>query len=74
MFGELLPEDFSGIRVLDLACGSGWFSRRARQRGAGVVGLDISRSLVLIRHQRTQGMVLVADGGLTPFARQRALS
>ena len=68
MFGELLPEDLSGIRVLDLGCGSGWFSRRARQRGANVVSLDISRSLVFIARRRTQDLALVADAELTPFA------
>ncbi|MFV1857956.1 MAG: class I SAM-dependent methyltransferase [Anaerolineales bacterium] len=68
VFDELLPEDLSGVRVLDLGCGSGWFSQRARQRGANVISLDISRSLVGITRQRTQGMVLVADAGLTPFA------
>ncbi|MCH8093579.1 MAG: class I SAM-dependent methyltransferase [Chloroflexi bacterium] len=68
LFDELLPEDLSGIRMLDLGCGTGWFSQRARQRGADVVSLDISRSLVLITRLRSQSMGLVADAGLTPFA------
>ena len=68
VFDELLPEDLTDVRVLDLGSGSGWFSVQARQRGADVVSLDISRSLVHITRQRTQDMALVADAGMTPFA------
>ena len=31
-----------GLRVLDLGCGQGWFSRRLAENGAEVVGVDIS--------------------------------
>ena len=43
--------DVSGLSVLDLACGDGFYSRRIMERGAGrVVGVDISR--VMIEHAR----------------------
>jgi SAM-dependent methyltransferase len=42
----LLP-DLSGLRVLDLGCGFGWFCRWARERGAAqVVGLDLSDKML----------------------------
>jgi 2-polyprenyl-3-methyl-5-hydroxy-6-metoxy-1,4-benzoquinol methylase len=68
VFDELHPEDLTDVRVLDLGSGTGWFSLQAHQRGADVVSLDISRSLVHITRQRTQDVVLVADAGMTPFA------
>ena len=42
----LLP-DLTGLRVLDLGCGFGWFSRWAREHGAGEVkGVDISANML----------------------------
>jgi ubiquinone/menaquinone biosynthesis C-methylase UbiE len=36
-----------GLRVLDLGCGFGWFSRWARQRGASrVLGIDVSQKML----------------------------
>src|SRR5438309_1161753 len=35
-----------GLRLLDLACGHGRFSREFARRGARVVALDLSRNLV----------------------------
>ncbi len=40
----LSPE--RGIRILDLACGQGFFSRAYAAAGAAVVGADISRELI----------------------------
>ncbi|HAV6899066.1 malonyl-ACP O-methyltransferase BioC [Vibrio sp. IRLE0018] len=37
-----LPEDLSGWRVLDLGCGTGYFSQQLQQRGARVVCADLS--------------------------------
>jgi SAM-dependent methyltransferase len=39
-------EPVAGRRVLDLGCGQGWFSRQLAQRGAEVVGIDISAAQV----------------------------
>src|SRR5215471_13132457 len=42
----LLPE-LSGLRVLDLGCGFGWFCRWVRERGAGsVAGIDVSEKML----------------------------
>jgi SAM-dependent methyltransferase len=42
----LLPE-LHGVRVLDLGCGFGWFSRFARSAGAAsVTGLDVSERML----------------------------
>jgi len=38
--------DVEGLDVLDLGCGPGYFSRRLAERGAHVVGVDISKALV----------------------------
>jgi SAM-dependent methyltransferase len=42
----LLP-DISGLRVLDLGCGFGWFCRWARENGAARVdGIDVSENML----------------------------
>jgi SAM-dependent methyltransferase len=42
----MLP-DLTGLRVLDLGCGFGWFCRWAREHGAaGVLGIDISERML----------------------------
>jgi 2-polyprenyl-3-methyl-5-hydroxy-6-metoxy-1,4-benzoquinol methylase len=42
-----------GLRVLDLGCGNGYFSRAMAQRGASVVGIDLSAKQIECarRHQ-----------------------
>jgi SAM-dependent methyltransferase len=43
---SMLP-DVSGVRVVDLGCGYGWFCRWAREQGASeVLGLDISEKML----------------------------
>lgn len=42
----LLPE-LSGLKILDLGCGFGWFCRWAREHGAAeVLGMDISENML----------------------------
>jgi SAM-dependent methyltransferase len=42
----LLPE-LTGLRIVDLGCGFGWFCRWAREQGAAhVLGLDLSRKML----------------------------
>ena len=46
MLRSMLPE-MSGLRVVDLGCGYGWFCRWAREQGAReVLGLDISEKML----------------------------
>ena len=44
---RLLPQDMSGLDVLDLGCGYGWHCRYAAQRGArSVMGIDPSARML----------------------------
>jgi ubiquinone/menaquinone biosynthesis C-methylase UbiE len=47
---ELKP----GVRVLDLACGQGYFARKFKDAGASVVGADISKELVAKAKRRSK--------------------
>jgi ubiquinone/menaquinone biosynthesis C-methylase UbiE len=42
-----------GLRVLDLACGQGFFSRKFAEKGATVVGADISKELIAAANKRS---------------------
>ena len=48
-----LVGDLQGLRVLDVACGEGFYTRQLRQRGAAqVMGLDLSHGMIeLARRQ-----------------------
>lgn len=41
-----LPEDLSGKTVLDVGCGTGYFSQQLRQRGAEVICFDLSEQML----------------------------
>ncbi|WP_149588144.1 magnesium protoporphyrin IX methyltransferase [Tabrizicola flagellatus] len=47
-----LPEDLRGARVLDAGCGTGAMAAELAQRGAQVVGVDISPQLIDIARRR----------------------
>ncbi len=47
-----LPSDLNGVRVLDAGCGAGQMTQELAQRGADVVAVDISPSLVRIAQDR----------------------
>ena len=60
VFDEFLgADDLRGRSLLDVGCGTGWFSRRAEERGARVVSLDIGPAL-LAHVRRKCGAALVA--------------
>ncbi len=48
-----LPEDLSGQRVLDAGCGTGALAVEAAKRGAHVVAIDLSSTLLDLARQRT---------------------
>jgi magnesium-protoporphyrin O-methyltransferase len=51
---DWLPADLHGARVLDAGCGTGSLSIDAARRGAHVVAVDISQSLIKIADERAK--------------------
>jgi magnesium-protoporphyrin O-methyltransferase len=49
-----LPEDMTGQRLLDAGCGTGALAAEAAQRGAQVVAIDLSPTLVQLAQERWQ--------------------
>jgi magnesium-protoporphyrin O-methyltransferase len=47
-----LPEDLHGVRILDAGCGTGAFAVEAARRGASVVAIDLSPTLIDLAWQR----------------------
>ena len=47
-----LPEDMTGLRVLDAGCGTGSLAVEAAKRGAHVVAIDLSKTLIETAKQR----------------------
>ncbi|MBR0558356.1 magnesium protoporphyrin IX methyltransferase [Ciceribacter sp. L1K23] len=47
-----LPQDLSGWRILDAGCGSGVLSMELMDRGADVLGIDLSAQMVAFARQR----------------------
>lgn len=64
--------EVGGKRVLDLACGQGYFSRLLQKKGAEVVGVDLSGKLIAIARQRNKSLkkpieYFVSDASRLPF-------
>lgn len=49
-----LPDDLSGLRLLDAGCGTGALSLAAARRGAEVLAVDLSPTLVQLAEDRLQ--------------------
>ena len=49
---DWLPHDLSGRRILDAGCGAGQFAIEAAKRGANVVAVDLSPTLVRLATER----------------------
>lgn len=47
-----LPEDMTGLRLLDAGCGTGALAIEAAARGADVVAIDVSEGLVEVARKR----------------------
>lgn len=59
-----LPADMSGCRLLDAGCGTGALSVEAARRGAHVVAIDLSPTLVQLARDRLPGDL---GGGAVEF-------
>ncbi|NIY87543.1 malonyl-ACP O-methyltransferase BioC [Vibrio campbellii] len=64
---DKLPENLTGKRVLDLGCGTGYFSQLLQQRGAEVVCGDISQDKAQQRCGTQQMQYQIADAENLPF-------
>lgn len=53
-----LPQDMTGLRILDAGCGTGTFAVEAAKRGANVLAIDIARSLVETAAERITDPVI----------------
>jgi magnesium-protoporphyrin O-methyltransferase len=63
-----LPQDLHGLRILDAGCGTGAFAMAAARRGAQVVAIDLSPSLVEVAVRRVaQHLDLFDNGGHIDF-------
>jgi ubiquinone/menaquinone biosynthesis C-methylase UbiE len=60
---SLIPADLSGLRILDAGCGSGALAEWLLDRGATVIGIDLSPGMIqeAQRRCRGRGRFLVAD-------------
>ncbi|MBO0663316.1 magnesium protoporphyrin IX methyltransferase [Jiella sp. MQZ9-1] len=58
----MLPEDLSGCRVLDAGCGTGALAIALAKRGARVVAVDLSPTL--IQHARELAVAAGVDGAI----------
>jgi len=69
VFDELLAaEDLRGLRVLDVGCGTGWFSARAAARGARVTSVDLGTRLLARTRERCATAPVAGDACALPFA------
>lgn len=61
---NLLPEDLAGRRILDAGCGTGALAVEAARRGAEVVAIDLSPTLVELARDR---LPEIPGGGRVDF-------
>ncbi|WP_428776582.1 malonyl-ACP O-methyltransferase BioC [Vibrio sp.] len=68
---DLMPEDLTGLTVLDLGCGTGYFSQLLKNRGAEVYCLDLSSEMLAEAERRCGSIGMryqVGDAEQLPLA------
>lgn len=68
---EKMPTNLEGATVLDLGCGTGYFSLKLKARGANVICVDLSEKMLLKATERCghEGVVYIrADAENLPIA------
>lgn len=69
VFDEMLrSENLAGRRMLDVGCGTGWFSAAAARRGARVTSLDVGLRLLELTRRRCATRPVAGDACALPFA------
>ncbi len=60
----------AGLRVLDLGCGEGRFSRMLAERGAYCAGIDVTREMCVTARERdaSANLYAISDAATLPFA------
>lgn len=56
LLASWLPERLDGLRILDAGCGPGVFAIELARRGASVVAVDVSPTLVRLAEERAAGV------------------
>lgn len=67
---KYLPQNLSGLKVLDIGCGTGYFSELLSNRGAEVTAADLSKEMLVQAKARCNNNVLEyrqADAEALPF-------
>jgi magnesium-protoporphyrin O-methyltransferase len=62
-----LPADMRGLRLLDAGCGTGALAMEAMHRGAEVVAIDLSPTLVQLARDRAASQPPSGQGGSVRF-------
>lgn len=59
----LLPKQLTGLNILDIGCGSGWYAEQLLKAGGVVTAIDASARMVELTRKRLQGkgQVIQAD-------------
>ena len=63
-----LPADMRGLRLLDAGCGTGALAMEAAQRGADVVAIDLSPTLVNLARERWTDTLKAPGAGRILFS------
>lgn len=68
VFDELLPEDITGKKLVDIGAGTGWFSSAADRRHAQVHSLDIGLELLMEVRKKVVAREIAGNAMDLPFS------